>query len=424
MSDQLFFSRDTKLYAAFKDHDGDYLAAFEIPILDGFGFSQANNTSEITLSEMESSTGVSRRGRRLFNDSLAAAEWNFSTYVRPFTGASSGSDYTADEHHAVEEVLWAAMAGADHYDTTTHHFESDKFGDGSDEATVSDSDSTDLNINFSQSNRANLNPIDLYFVMETDATDPLVYRLQDAVVNEATINFEVDGIATIEWSGFAKDILDISADITVAADAPASPSDGDVWLESDNSNLFNIYQGSAFVEAKDEGVSSTTNFIRNRVTSMTLTPADTTVFPGDGTDYNITLTGGSVTITNNVEYLTPEELGTVNLPLENVTGARSITGTLNCYAVYNDSSNGGTSTDLFDDMKSTAALAKVTNEFAVVINVGGTASGKPQLKLNMPKCHLEIPTHSIEDVISFETNFHALGTSIDSTDEIDLTYKG
>lgn len=428
MSDQLYFSRDTKMYVAFKDHGGAYQAAFEIPILDGFGFSQANNTSEITLSEMESSTGVSRRGRRLFNDSLAPAEWNCSTYVRPFKGASSGSDYTATEHHAVEEVLWAAMAGADHYDTTTHHFESDKFNSGGAEATVTESDATDLNVVFTQSNRANLNPVDIFFVMETNATNPVVYKIVDAVVNEATINFEVDGIATIEWSGFGKDIKDVTADTTVAGSEPSSSlAVGDVFLDTGASNLFHIYDGSAFLEAKDEGTASTSNFIRNRVTSLTVSPDNTTLFPGDGagTDrYNLTLTGGSITVSNNLEFLTPETLGSVNLPLENVTGARSITGTLNCYVVFNTADNGGTSTDLFNDMKATDALALVNNSFGLVINVGGTDTTKPRFKINMPKCHLEIPTHSIEDVLSFETNFHALGTSISDADEIDLTYFG
>ena len=432
MSDQLYFSRDTKMYAAFKDHGGAYQAVFEIPILDGFGFSQANNTSEITLSEMESSTGVSRRGRRLFNDSLAPAEWNCSTYVRPFKGVSTsdgGGDYVTGEHHAVEEVLWAAMAGADHYDTATHHFESDKFKDGSNvEAEVTAAGATNMTVSFAQSNRANLNPIDLFFVMETSAANPLVYKIVDAVVNEATINFEVDGIATIEWSGFGKDIKDVTGDTTVQAAAPtASLATGDVFLDSDADLLFHVYDGSSFLAAKDEATTSTNNFIRNRVTSLTIDPANDSLFPGDGSGdsrYNVTLTGGSVTISNNIEFLTPETLGSVNLPLENVTGARTVTGTLNCYVVFNTSSNGGTSTDLFNDMKATDALALVNNSFGLIINVGGTDTTKPRFKINMPKCHLEIPTHSIEDVLSFETNFHALGTDISSADEIDLTYTG
>ena len=80
MAQQLNYTRDTKMFLVFDGH------AWHIPILDGFSFSQATNSSEITLSEMESTSG-SRRGRRAFNDSLAPAEWSFSTYVRPFASA-------------------------------------------------------------------------------------------------------------------------------------------------------------------------------------------------------------------------------------------------------------------------------------------------------------------------------------------------
>ena len=119
MATQLYFSRDTKVYVEF---DGK---VWELPVLDGFSFSQANNTSEITLNEMESSAGVSRRGRRAFNDSLAPGEWSLSTYVRPFASAGSGTGAAdgAAETHAVEEVLWAMMAGADNYDASTYDFD-------------------------------------------------------------------------------------------------------------------------------------------------------------------------------------------------------------------------------------------------------------------------------------------------------------
>ena len=117
MAEYLHFSRDSRLYM---EKDG-YL--WSIPVLDGFSFSQATNSSEITLNEMEDSSGRSRRGRKMFTDSLSAAEWSFSTYVRPFksTGNSGNSltgkttikgraDSTADHQHAVEEALWVAMA--------------------------------------------------------------------------------------------------------------------------------------------------------------------------------------------------------------------------------------------------------------------------------------------------------------------------
>ena len=88
MATKLYFSRDTKVIA----HVPMAAAAtknmyYDIPVLDGFSFSQATNTSEITLNEAQSTSGVSRRGRAMFNDSFAPVEWSFSTYMMPFTSA-------------------------------------------------------------------------------------------------------------------------------------------------------------------------------------------------------------------------------------------------------------------------------------------------------------------------------------------------
>ena len=70
MAQQLYFSRDSKMFIEFKGY------VWEVPVLDGFSFSQSTNSSEITLAEMESSTGASRRGRKAFNDSLSPGEWS------------------------------------------------------------------------------------------------------------------------------------------------------------------------------------------------------------------------------------------------------------------------------------------------------------------------------------------------------------
>jgi len=416
MANNLYFSRDAKLFATFKNASGTVQAAWEIPILEGFSFSQGNESSEITLSEMESSGGVSRRGRRLFNTALSPAEWSFSTYVRPFTAVTAHTGYSEGDHHAVEEVLWAQMAGADDYNTAA--FRSAKFGNGA----VTTTDNTDLNISFAQSNRAVLQPMDLYFVIETNASNPVVYKLEDAVVNEASVDFEVDGIATVNWSGFAKEIKDWTAKTNLST-AFTSTAAGNIHLDTDNDNAFTYDDGNAGVAAKDFAVSDTDNFIRNRLSQVSLTAADIATFPGASTNgvYNLTLTNANITISNNIEYLVPAEIGKVNIPVENVTGTRTVTGSMSCYINYNDSDNSGTSTDLFNDMKGSAALDKVVNDFQVILKLGG-ASGK-RVEFTMADAHLEIPVHNIEDVISFDINFHGLD-SIDAADEVAIAYFG
>ena len=65
----------------------------------------------------------------------------------------------------------------------------------------------------------------------------------------------------------------------------------------------------------------------------------------------------------------------------------------------------------------------VINEFELKFDVGGSAT-TPRLEFQIDRCHLEIPSHSIDDVISLETNFHGLGSSIGEADEITLKYVG
>lgn len=371
--DTLYFSRDTKVYIKIG------AAIWEVPVLDGFSFSQATNSTEVTLAEMEDSSGVSKRGRRMFNDSLAPVEWSFSTYVRPFktTGSGAGAaNDTANNHHAVEEVLWALMVGDATY--TSHDF------------TGFTRDTTDLDISFANSNKATLGTADIFFSLDDGGSDPVVYKCASAVVNEASIDFDIDGLATINWSGFAS------------------------TLTEDSKPTKTVY----------EDVSATDNFIRNRLTQLTITANDTTTFPGSSSGtYTLTLTGGSITVSNNITYITPETLGSVNVPVGHVTGARSITGNFNCYLGLDSGTNTGTSTDFFNDMTSTAARNKVVNSFQTTFKIGG-ASATPRMEFAMGTAHFEIPSHGIEDVISLETAFHGLPSTIASTNEATIKYVG
>jgi hypothetical protein len=118
-------------------------------------------------------------------------------------------------------------------------------------------------------------------------------------------------------------------------------------------------------------------------------------------------------------FLTPETLGIVNQPLGHVTGTRIVSVRFTCY--LNTPQSGASSTDLFEDIINSTSV--ITNDFNLVFVIGGTG-GSPRLTVTMPTCHLEVPTHSIDDLISLETSFHALPTSVDGTDEITLVSFG
>lgn len=375
MANDLFFSRDTRVVVS------DGTVYWEIPVLDGFSFSQATNTSEISLAEMSSavSGNKSRRGRRMFNDSYAPAEWSFSTYARPFKSvvdATGGWDKNSAQAHAVEEVLWAALVGNGAFTLG---------GAGANSAWSADqgmaNTASQLTIDFADADVASLKELDIYFIMGQgpyNAATHTVYKIEGCVVNSAGMDFDIEGITTINWSGFGKLITE---------------------------------QGSSPTANVTEGVSSTSNFIRNRLTTLGVTHAATGNFVAT---YNLTLTGGSLNFENNLTYITPETLGVINQPFKAVTGTLNIGGSFTCYL----GNHSGGSADLFEDLiESTSAI---TNDFNLVFNIGGTSA--PNIQVTLPTCHLEVPTHSIEDIISLETTFHALPSTIDATDEATIIY--
>lgn len=474
MADKIYFSRDTKCYIEFNN------AVWEVPVLDGFSFSQGNESTEITLAEMEDSTGTSRRGRRAFNTALAPGEWSISTYVRPFQSAGSGAGKADDaaQTHAVEEVLWGLFLGAREWDSTGFYMTSDNITvDGTTDNTtsgekyvidtagntnwtsigasagtvgtvftrnstaatgaaggiarrlVNDPATSSSAFNAQSSNRSSLGTCNLYFVLG-DA-DRSVYKLKDGVVNEATLDFDIDGIATINWSGQCSEVIEFTGSTIESDDEPNNGDTtqdatalavGDVWLDSNDSyKLYvctdNTSSSEAFTTRIAEDVTQTDNFIRNRLSQLTATSTDSTNFQSS---YDLTLTGGSLSFSNNVTYITPEELGVVNTPFAHVTGTRTIGGSFTCYLTLNSTTlNSNKSRDLFDDLRNASTV--VTNSFNLTFKIGGTSGNR--LEVNLPTCHIEIPTHSIEDVISMETNFMALPSTVSETDEMTLTYK-
>ena len=376
MADTLYFSRDTKVFIKIGSD------IWEVPVLDGFSFSQATNTSEITLNEMSNTSGDSRRGRQMFTDSYAPAEWSFSTYARPFASAGSGAGAadSAAKHHAVEEVLWALMVGAATYSSFSF--------------TGFTADTTDLDISFGSSNKTTLGTADIYFVLGgARSGTKTTYKITGCCVNEASLDFDIDGIATINWSGMG------------------------TIINEDSAPTATVY----------EAVSSTSNFIRNRLTTLAMTTADDHLLAtGESADgdsdvetYDLVLTGGNITISNNMTFLTPETLGVVNQPLGHVTGTRSVSGSFTCYL---DQESGQTkSADLFERIIEDTDT--ITNNFDLTFKIGG-ASATPRIEMAMSDCHLEVPTHAIDDVISLETNFHALPSTIEGTDELTIKYVG
>ena len=413
MDSPLFLQREAKLFVAFQA-DTDDSAVFEVPMLEGFSFSQSTNVNEVTLSEASSDGSTSRRGTARFTDSLAPAEFSFSTYVRPFISAGDTSVATNAQqggnsmHCAVEECLWALFYGSKSYTKTASTINA-VFGAASAEEAVVVATTASSTIVSTYSNVLKLQEADFYISLGTSSdntnSEKALYKLSKAVLNEATIDFDIDGIATINWSGFATAIEDVSTD----------PESRDFITAS----------SAAITPTVAEAITATNNFIQNRLSTVSLSNSYDP-YTNFEDNYTLTLTGGSVTFSNNIEYVTPSTMGVVSQPLGHYTGARSVSGTLNCYL----DGTSGRSKDLFEDLAESSVI-DVVNFFNLTVTLGGSSA--PNLAIKVPAAHLEVPVHSVDDVVSMEINFHGLphgGTasdrvqSIGSANESSLTYIG
>ena len=422
----LFFSRDTKVFMKWsKDGTTANTALYEIPVLDGFSFSQGTNTSEVTLNEAASSTGYSKRGRAMFTDSFAPAEWSFSTYMRPTKsgnanahaltdGVTNNQHGGANDVFAVEGPLWAAMSATNYCDAV-----------GVANGSYAPATFEPKTFNFANSNAVTLGVFDLYFVLgaskdsntaqyATGTDGVTIYKVADCSVGSASIDFDIDGIAQVAWSGQGKTVDEFDSTLDMRA------------TDSGNS----ITNSIATLGLINEGVSDTDNFVRQKLTDLTATydAGNTTgtttgsMLGTSNTTYSgIVLTGGNVTIENNLTYLTPETLGTVNQPLGHVMGTRTVSGNFTCY--LSDATGG--SKELFEDLQESRGI--ITNAFDLTFAIGGRNSDN-HINVEIEKAHLELPTHSIEDVISVDVSFHGLpkdlssATAADATNEVKVTY--
>ena len=456
-----FFQRDVVLHITPNDGDGTApntgnKRVYKIPVLEGFSFSQTTNSSEVTLTEMESTAGVSRRGRRVFNDSLAPAEWSFSTYVRPFlSNGSASGNHSAAVMHAVEEVLWNGLlargapnelvttvvdgtvtAGGTGYSSVPTVAFSGGGGSGAAATAVLTSQvvtsitmtnlgtgytsvptiafsggsgsgaaatavlgkadaitaqtTGTMTMNTVQSDVASLNTM----TMEFQFASGFVYILDNAVVNSANISFDVDGIATIEWSGFASTVK-----------------------EKTTANGYASANITAATIEEGQRTADTGNFIRNRLSTLTVDASATDGM--EDSDYSLTLTGGNISIDNGVTFLTPDTLGSVNTPLAHVTGTRNVSGAFTCYLATGTRA----SRNFFDDFVSADTLANVTNDVDLTFNIGGSTN-TPRAVFNLTQAHVEVPSHSIDEVLSLETSFHGVPSTLDAADDMTINLVG
>jgi len=387
----------------FKGNERD-ANTFKIGVLDGYSFSQANESTDVTISEAGSAPN---RGSKRFNDSLAPAEWSFQTYARPFKHGTN-SFRAANTMDYAENILWAALSGQ-----TMTTADKDTNSGATTNSGITYTAST-ADVDFLASDAHELLKLQIYFALENTT-----YRLNECQVNQVEIDFSIDGIATLSWSGNATSIDQLTDSQAGAIEDPSKANEFTV-SGSGKASITTSVEKFNFVDVSG---TNDADYLRNKLSALTLANA----VQGGGAsaggldavaNYDISIIGGSITVANNITYLTPETLGIVDQPIGSFTGTRQISGTLNCY--LDTKSNG--SNELLKNLS--AATNLVTNSFDMSLFMGGGSSATPVIEFDIPKAHVQIPVIEVADVISTNIEFMALGSNLSTGDEMVVKAKG
>ena len=467
-------SRSTQLYVSTETsgiNSPDAQNLFEIKVLDGYSFSQDVANIEIGVSEAGSTP---TRGTLAFNTALNPVDVSFSTYVRAYQNTVEVDGTANPFADCVERVLWGSAMGdaASWTEVSTN---------GASAGEVVEAQDGDLiTFGLDQSVNNELQKLTLYFVLENTT-----YVVDDFSAGTAEVDFSIDGIATINWSGqgslvtenktyntaYFRDTLTAGTDYTAVPTTTAatflrnklsvltlknnvvdaSPAVNDEIMDASIAGNVITYVAITDLTAVANLVGGRIhNTILNKwrtilsVTADSVTVDDsesgqtaqeelwTTAHNSDlydstqeaGVIYNIPITGATLTLENNFTYLTPEELAIVNKPLAGFAGNRIVSGSLTAYLNTGAEGSGG----LLQDMLSKIENA-VTNNYELKFFMGGN-SGKYVL-FDLPTCQIGVPSTSVEDIISTEISFTAKPTtgaqavaegSFEATNEMTITY--
>lgn len=444
---RVFFTTNVNAFGVVQTTGLTPTNTYEIQVLDGFSFSQNTQNETVTLNEAGEAPV---RGQRSFNTSLDPVDFSFSTYMRPRV---EGALVTCEE-----SVLWNAIAGkgaigaatttggtfasitrantasatavvtltgitatnlvvgqiytitgvtgafAEEWNqpvkidavdllldtVTVTYLTAPSVASGVTVTTATNfgfgtgafnSNAASALVNFGSSNKHQLQTFGMIFVV-----DGIAYAVDNSALDQASVDFGLDAIAMVAWTGKGTQLRQLAA-TTVTTGATPTFAGG--------------------LTGTSTGKNTTAPYLANKLSTLKIV---SNIGGVSGTPYTVAITGGNLTISNNLTYLTPANLGTVNVPITYFTGTRAISGNVTAYL------RGGASNSaaLLASMLAQSASA-VDPRFYIQLEVGG-ASNPVRVELEMNGATLTIPTIDVSQVVSTSINFTAQGHLADMSD--------
>ena len=451
----------------------------ELAVLDGFTFTQATNADTITISEAGSAPV---RGQRSFNTSLNAADFSFSTYIRPYLSTTVKADESvlwnalfSDTPTTATDIdfVWttlttltcsaggllqltgtafvttglavgdivvikgvtglganqfnsavkitaltsntgitaqylvaptAAMTANTNWVSATVKFSKKAFNENIAVATDTGFVLPYSTVTSALSNKNQLLKFGMIFQV-----DGVTYTVDNCAMDQASIDFGLDGIATVAWTGKGTKLNQLSTVAVFTANAG-------------NWDLTGGLTSSSSVKGKN---TFSTNYMTNKLSTTTVV---SNIGGVGGTSYTVALTGGNITIANNINYVVPANLGVVNQAIGYFTGTRSVTGSMQAYL---RTGANGTAAILASMLANITAATEP--KFKVQIEIGGS-SALTRVEVLCDGAVLSVPTVDAQAVMSTTINFTAEGTEyqqtatsgydIENTNDVRIRYFG
>lgn len=351
--------RNSRVWISTVDTGWDDTNTWELPITQDYSMSQSTSSSDITLNESGDSPS---RGSKRFNDALEPAEWSLSVYTTPFMDSANVS--------LVDAILWHSLVSKEAPDFTNVSTSANAYGDP-----------TSFKVDFLSSQTNSLSKFNIYAQVDGE-----FMLIKQSTVNQLEVNFDIEGLAMASWSGNGTELelLDTAPSFIAGGQFKAKPT------------------------------LTSSNYITNKL-SESIIIGD--LGPGVET-YRIPMTGGSITISNNITYITPETLGSVDVPVAAFTGALEVSGSLEAYLRTFPAAKG--TRDLLKNMLDAKGL--VSNSFDIEIGLGSVSGTR--MVISLPTAQLTIPSTSLDDVVQTTIEFKGIpsGDCLDSGDEVNFEF--
>jgi len=370
---------------------------WKLEVLAGFAATSSSATQDIT--SLESGTNPDRSQQR-FNTAINPVDWNFQVYLRPtgvVTGAAAdttdaGTTQTGNVKPVADWFMWQSLVS------------NTKVADGTTEqsvwATGGKLETTNVaasaGAHSSRTNFATAVENHLYFKL-----DNVVYQVSNATVNQATVDAGIEEIATVTWAGFGttlKELTSTQRDNAISVFGGVLNDGSTVTANSNASEHSVTAHYHPFNQMNVAGTVGTNSFIKNRLSAIEFHHQASATASDE--KFTFPVTAVSFDYNNNITYLTPEELASLNEPIGQFTGSRAVTGSATMYLRAGDLESAGFLRNIAEDSRTSSAQTSNAN-----LIIGGTTA--PYVAFQLDAVQFEFPALAVEDVISMSVNFVA-----------------